>query len=373
MKFIILFLSLLSVITATKWLTERVPDSERQNQLIFVKTHKTGGSTVSSILHRYCDEHGITCYTAGPIEHSRDVVEGSERWFRSLHFPKVDIYTYHTRYWPVILQKYVSNVPIITIVREPVSRFLSGWDYKPKDWRGRTDILNIVREMPDDVESLPEDFNKLLHANCIQQELCPDEPAWAVRNASEPTCIQTLRDMHNGALSLVMVTELMDESLVLLSRMMGWTLHEILYLSMKNNSLISSKHDHPPKDVAEKIKGWLKDDVLIYEEALKLLQERIAAQDSEFHMELLKFKSMKLLAHMNCNPTKVEHTHHIIVDECTCRIMKLDHADWVRKHIKSKRQLPISTKSRRGKWDKILPPREKSVELDCEKRVTSLL
>lgn len=302
----------------------------RHNELIFVKTHKTGGSTVSSILHRYCDEHrGVTCYTVGPIQHNADVLLKGKSWLERAQLPRVNIYTYHTRYWPKLLHAYVPEpAPVITIVRDPVARFLSGWDYKPKSWRGRSDIINIVREMPDDVNKLPQDFNKLLHANCVQQELCPDAPSWAISNVSEPTCLQTLRDMRSGKLALVMITEHMDESLVLLGRMMGWELRELLYLSMKNSS---RDHDHPPSDVATKIRHWLSEDMRVYEEALRLFKARIASETADFHLELLRFKQMKLDAHMDCSGLRLNGNR--VVDECSCRLMRLDHADWVRKHM----------------------------------------
>ena len=310
------------------WTTQR--STESQYRIIFVKTHKTGSSTVSSVLHRYCDEHGVTCYTQGPVGRNIDVFQYTNHWFTHTTFPNIDVYSYHIRYWPTLLRAFVSEPsPIITIMREPVARFLSGWDYASKHWKGKRNIIEIVREMPVELHRLPTSFRELLYANGYRQSLCPHAPSWAIRNASEPTCVQTLRDMRSGAISLVMITERMDESLLLLSRSMGWNINDLLYLSMKNNTRRTS--DHPPADVVDKIRGWLHDDVLLYKAATDLFEQRIKDQDSSFSMELLQFKQLKTEAHMDCM-THRKHTYKI-ADPCMCSRMKLDHADWIQKSL----------------------------------------
>lgn len=330
----LLLLLLARCAVAAWWPTQR--NNSTQQRLIFVKTHKTGSSTLSSILHRYCDEHsGVICYTEGPIPRNAAVFGYTYDWFTHASFPPVDILSHHIRYWPTLLHAFVPEpAPIITIVREPAARFLSGWDYSHKHWGEERDIYSIVRQLPLDLEKLPEDFQTLLTANCYEQSLCPPGPLWAVRNASEPSCIQTLRDVRRGAISLVLITEHMDESLVLLGRALGWSLDELVYQSMKNSSAeVKSSHDHPPSDVVHKIHGWLRNDVILYQTALRLFEQRVAAQDASFRVEVERFRQKKLELRATC--ARRNQAALGKADRSLCARLATDHGEWVREHLHS--------------------------------------
>lgn len=335
MKLLFLLLLLVSVYAVEQWWPTRRNTNTTQQRLIFVKTHKTGSSTVSSILHRYCDEHeGVTCYTEGPIPRNAAVFSYTPEWFASTSFPQIDIYSNHLRYWPTLLHAFVPEpAPIITIVREPAARFLSGWDYARKKWRGQSDIFELVRHMPVELDQLPADFRELLFANSYEQSLCPSSPSWAIRNASEPSCIQTLRDIQRGVISLVMITERMDESLVLLGRVLGWSVEELVYRSMKNSSSSSTEqHDSPPQDIVRKLHGWLRDDVILYQAALRLFEARVSSQDTSFWVEVQQLKQKKLELRAACS----HHLRRSSVDQTLCTRLSLDHADWIRLQTKKK-------------------------------------
>lgn len=317
------------------WLTTRCNRSS--DSIIFVKTHKTAGSTVSSILHRYCAEMGnVSCY----VPHAPGgTVTRPSLSNRSLHLynpgEHVSVHAQHTSYWPNFLHRLVpSPAPIVTIVRHPVSRFLSSWEYHKFKWRRWSNIFDIVRKLPKEREKLPSDFRYYVEHESLHKELCPHQPEWAVSNSSEPSCIQTLRDMISGRLALILLTERLDEGLVLLSRMMGWSLRTVVYSSMKVSNT-HSRHNSPESDVAASIERWLPEDMLLYRVAAALLNRRIESQDESFQQELREFHKLKALAQHDCSSG-----NHRQFDALTCSRMHQDNVAWVKQaHNRLKRHM----------------------------------
>lgn len=307
------------------WPTTRRNSS--MSSIIFVKTHKTAGSTVSSILHRYCAEvSSVSCYVPhGP----GGTITRPSLSNRSLHLYNpsryVQVHAQHTSYWPKFLHKLVPPpAPIISVVRQPVSRFLSSWEYHKFSWKRKSNIFEIVPRLPAEPHELPSGFRHYLQHESLRDELCPNHPDWALSNSSEPTCIQTLRDMLSGKLALVLLTEKLDESLVLLSRMMGWSLRSVVYSSMKVSG-DHSKHNHPEPDVESRLQHWLETDMLLYRVAAALLHRRIESQDQSYWRELQKFRRLKAQAQRECNSGNYRQ-----FDALTCSRMHLDNVAWVK-------------------------------------------
>lgn len=307
------------------WPTTR--SASNRTRIIFVKTHKTAGSTISSILHRYCAEHSaeIRCFVPSGVG---GVVTRPGLTPTSLHRynpDTVEVHAQHTSYWPVFLHTLVPEpAPIITVIRNPVSRFLSTWDYRQFHWKGQTDILRIVKSLPLELQDVPRDFLPLIDHDSAHLELCPKNPPWAISNASEPSCIQTLRDVVQGKLELVLLTERLDEGLVLLARSMGWPLSSVVYSSMKVSSQ-HKVHSKPPPEVAHKIESWLEEDKLLYEVAGALLDRRIESQDASFWSDLKEFRRLKERAHLDC----LGRSHHPTFNADSCAHLRQDNVEWV--------------------------------------------
>lgn len=314
------------------WPTTRCNRSSES--IIFVKTHKTAGSTVSSILHRYCAETNVSCYVPHGVG---GTVTRPSLSNKSLHLYNpnrhVQVHTQHTSYWPNFLHRLVPRpAPIVTIVRHPVSRFLSSWEYHRFMWKRWSNIFEIVRKLPTERHKLPPDFSWYVDHESLHRDLCPNHPEWAVSNSSELSCTQTLRDIVSGRLALVLLAERLDESLVLLSRMMGWSLRTVVYSSMKVSGG-HSRHNRPESDVAASIERWLPEDMLLYRVAAALLHRRIKSQDESFRHELRQFHKLKALAHQDCS-----NGNHRQFDALACSRMHQDNVAWVKQaHNRQKR------------------------------------
>jgi hypothetical protein len=109
------------------------PGCTAQTKIVYVKTHKTGSSTLTNIFHRYAEKH-----------HLKVVLPKGNTflgWPRSAGIPtsyvqlpnsegNYDVFcSAHTRYNHDYIADIVPNGNHITILRDPLSHFLSSWSY----------------------------------------------------------------------------------------------------------------------------------------------------------------------------------------------------------------------------------------------------
>ena len=109
------------------------PQCVAQTKIVYVKTHKTGSSTLTNIFHRYAEKHHLK--VALP---KGNTFLG---WPRSAGIPKsyvelpnsagnYDVFcSAHTRYNHDYIADIVPNGNHITILRDPIAHFLSSWSY----------------------------------------------------------------------------------------------------------------------------------------------------------------------------------------------------------------------------------------------------
>ena len=114
-----------------------------KQQIVFAKTHKTGGSTLQNILFRHCLRNNLTI--AFPTtktwmfrynqSFSANDVEGYNAFGNKEHFTTFDVFLFHSVWNYSEVRKVIPHGPVVTIVRDPVDMFESGYAYfgvKPK-------------------------------------------------------------------------------------------------------------------------------------------------------------------------------------------------------------------------------------------------
>lgn len=98
--------------------------------IIFVKTHKTGGSTLANIVYRYGERHDLRFVL--PLD---DLRLGWPQEFPGKFSadgnpsPEYDLVSHHAVFNFARMRAFVPQARFITIVREPVSQFTSAWYY----------------------------------------------------------------------------------------------------------------------------------------------------------------------------------------------------------------------------------------------------
>ena len=90
-------------------------------------------------------------------------------------------------------------------------------------------------------------------------------------------------------LDLVLITEYLDESLILLKNMVGWDYQDILYIPknmIANRTVVSADH-------ASRIRSWNMADCLLYDHYNKTLWRKIEEYgDDKFRKDLTYFRNL---------------------------------------------------------------------------------
>ena len=173
----------------------RSPVNARVERVIFIKTHKTGSSTVTSILHRYCRTYNKACFiTSDPVNHPGAIftpdtrVEDFFRWNKR----NIDIWSQHTRYWPELFSQIVPGGRFLSIVRDPVTQVISAWDFYERKFGGTNDLGALIDKLPDNKEELPPRFWELLTKRSQARDLCPKTRSLRKAGLTDEGCSLTV-------------------------------------------------------------------------------------------------------------------------------------------------------------------------------------
>ncbi|KAM4530062.1 galactosylceramide sulfotransferase [Odontesthes bonariensis] len=243
--------------------------------VVFLKTHKTGSSTVQNLLFRLGDKEGATfafpSYSyqfSYPDKFKAEFVDELPQ--HSSHF---DILCSHMRLDVEELEQLMPpNTIYITILRDPVQTFESVFSYytfsvpaflsvkKAAETTGRRSALSVFLESPESFWD-PEDPDNGLGKNPMSFDLGLDSQHW-----------NTSRSVLQETFHLVMITEHFDESLVLLGAMLRLELEDLAYVRLNTRSSINvSPLDEMTK---ARIRAWNSLDVLLYDFFLQVFREK---------------------------------------------------------------------------------------------------
>ncbi|XP_066284544.1 galactosylceramide sulfotransferase-like [Branchiostoma lanceolatum] len=100
--------------------------------------------------------------------------------------------------------------------------------------------------------------------------------------------------------ALVMVLDYLDESYVLLKRLMCWELQDVLYAT-KNNRSYSFKQFIPSEEDVATLRRWKAVDYLLHDTFNRSLWRKIATQGPDFLEEVQFFKEVDKRVNTYCN------------------------------------------------------------------------
>ncbi|KAF0304514.1 Galactosylceramide sulfotransferase [Amphibalanus amphitrite] len=234
-----------------------------RRSIFFLKTHKCGSSTVQNILLRHGERHALDFVLPGQGNYIGSPEPFQARWIpqslrpRSGHY---HIFTHHTRLNVPETQRVMDpDAAWVTILRDPVTQFESAFDYN----------------------GFQRFWNKTL-----EERLGPNQMAFDLGYdpaiAAEPRLVKAmLKDVEN-AFDLVMITELMDESLVLLRRLMCWSTDDVV--SLPKNARFESRRTQLSAEQRAALEEFLSLDVTLYQHFRRRLADQIAAIPLEAFM-----------------------------------------------------------------------------------------
>ena len=269
----------------------------------FLKVHKTASSTAQNIFLRFGDARNLTFMLAH--------THGESTWLNVISYvnsitkenivpppagQQYDILCCHVIYNRESFEKaFPEDTAYVGIVREPFSRFQSAVKYfNPKH------IMQIQGDRPvsvyakDPLKYEPVNPRNSMTNNRMAvefgfpQKLFPGESS----SSSEKEINAYLQKLDKE-FKFIIISELFEESVVYMKRLLGWTMKDILYID-KNKS---NPKTNPRKLVTEEdnklLSSFLHLDIVLYDFARKKFENQLAREGEDFLEELELFKGIK--------------------------------------------------------------------------------
>ncbi|EDO36200.1 predicted protein, partial [Nematostella vectensis] len=269
---------------------------QRVDHVLFLKTHKTGGSTVTNILNRYADKWNLTVVLPSQKHLFTFLWPTRFRLTYTAPLYKIDanILCNHARYnskpmhwlFPKPKTKYIS------ILRDPVLQYESVFNFmhfaNPLGFNQEIDPLGTFLKYPPSFKDSRPFMKKTLALHLLRNPMMFDL-GLDFRYFQNATAVDHYLKFLNEEFDLVMIMEHFDESLVLLKRLMCWTYEDILYFKL-NERQDKHKRKSLDEEVRQDILSWNRADSLLYDHFNKTLWAKIKEQGAPFQRELKIFR-----------------------------------------------------------------------------------
>lgn len=269
-------------------------------QFVFIKTHKTGSSTLTNLFYRATLKYRMRpLLNVGNVDYNwgYNIAEYRQHGFRSsLYYPPGtdgrgqqpkeklavglvhfdNLFAGHSRYARPEMEQVVPNAKYITLLRDPYRQFVSAYKYweiseRVEKKMGSAITMEQFLEQPYHYRPYLEDFDYKLLFNGYAYDLGLD--LGQVSDASIAELIARIDEEF----ALVMLTEFMAESLALLRRELCWDLEDVISVSL-NVRVYQQKTQQLSEAVRAKIREHSPANVRLYEHFRSRFLERLKSE-----------------------------------------------------------------------------------------------
>jgi len=240
----------------------------------FIKTHRTGSSTLASIVHRIGNERNMTFVLPSGEKHANALgwpaaFPGVEALaFNGAPMHQFDIICNNAVFNSQRMKEYLKPSPVFfTVLRSPVAQVESsfeffhppcdsGWDSRI-NWMENLDRIEEQKNMGERGPVLKAQFR-----NSQAADLGWYEHAGGSADDQDNGAISEWIDGVDSSFGLVMLTEYFNEGLTLLRRKMGLDVSDLKYIRMKRGS---AGREQPTPEQLERVKELNHVDTKLYE------------------------------------------------------------------------------------------------------------
>ena len=282
--------------------------TERVN-FVSIKMIKCASETLSSVFRRFGYIRNLSqvlpvekrIYIGWPYQ----IESGFYRLNKSKEF---NIFVDHALYNHTTLTNMMATGSVfITSLREPYSQFKSMFHYY--NLQGVTQMSKDIKDPVTEYLSNLQHYESLYKAHGVRKRYCiPDNLSMSRNlmsfNLGFPTgyppgspdlshdqeAISDWLDQLEKEFLVIMLVEYLDESLVLLKRLMCWQLKDILYQT-RNTGEYKAKESIDINNY-NIYKNWSRVDFQLYERFQKVFWKKIAIQGPDFMQEVTHFKTV---------------------------------------------------------------------------------
>ncbi|XP_060066897.1 galactose-3-O-sulfotransferase 2-like [Ylistrum balloti] len=279
---------------------EEIGSNERQGRnpearhIVFLKVHKAASSTVQNIFMRFGAVRNLVFML--PKSNSNVIsLTNSVSEQNVLHPPigrRYDILCCHVIYNKSAMQTIMPKDTVyVGLVRHPFGQFLSTIRYfHPKEFfnisgphKLKTFLYNPTRYVQ---RSAVGNFLN----NRMAYEFNFPHFLFVNKNKSS---IQTYLRKLEKEFHMVLVADFLDESLILMRRLLGWQLKDIIHRRINDGKYWFTKVPKMKTAIKELHKQWAALDYALYDFFNKRLSEKIKSEGQDFQKELLYFKRIQ--------------------------------------------------------------------------------
>lgn len=266
------------------------------DKILFLKTHKTGGSTITNILNRYGDSNNLTFVL--PKQKQLFTFMWPARFRLSYTAPLynlgANIMCNHARFnkrpmnhlFPKKQSRY------ITILRDPAAQYESVFNFmhlaKPLGFKDEDDPLGTFLKFPPPFQEIRPLMKQTLALHLVRNPMLFDL-GLDYRYFQNVTAVERYLDFIEKEFDLVMILEYFDESLLLLKRLLCWKMKDIIYFKL-NERQDKQKRKFMSSEVKEDIKSWNKADSMLYQHFNRTFWRKVRAEGPSFQRELKRFR-----------------------------------------------------------------------------------
>ena len=277
-----------------------------QNYVVFLKTHKTGSSTITNILNRYADRNNLTMLLPS------DEAFYSFNWpnkFRlsyakDNHGKMPNILANHARYNRKSLNHLFprERTSYITILREPVKQWESTFSYMSFPYilniYKKKDPLDFFLKHPPSIENIKKIARRFPSIYLIKNPLFFDL-GLDYKYYDNTTMIRRAVNTIDKDFNLVLMMEHFDESMVLLKRRLCWSIDDVVFFKT-NERLNKNKRRVLTNEQEESIKKWNNGDIALYDYFVDKFWKDIEKEGVEFYDDLQELKERKRYYFRKC-------------------------------------------------------------------------
>ncbi|XP_038059561.1 galactosylceramide sulfotransferase-like [Patiria miniata] len=289
------------------------------HRFVFIKIHKTGSSTIATMLQRYGYRRDLTFALPSGAAHSFPMSNQRYRFdtpqlvFQwnltdrsgALVWPALGGYQVlvnHAPYNRTVDEILIPNAVYFTMIREPLARTESFFRYFLFDQavphKANEDPLEVfMRDPQRHTQKLSNNKWTKYFRNGQFFSLGLEREDYKNLRAVEAAI-----DSLSRGMDLVMLNEYFDESLLLLKKLMCWDFQDIVYIS-KAVRRPSGNHTSIPAGLRDQILRWNAADLRLYQHFNRTFWTKVQKYGPEFGHDLDTFRAMKESATQACMAT----------------------------------------------------------------------
>ena len=282
--------------------------------MVFLKTHKTGSSTVTNILNRFGERNNLVFVV--PTEKQNRL--GWPWFFQEEHMihynnTKPNMLCSHSRYNREVLDRVMPEDTIyVTILRDPVAQFESTFSYMTFG-----EILGISNET-DPLEAFFENPKDVLVNYILTQDLRKySDRLKLIRNGMffdlglESKDFDNMEEIQQNIkrldqeFHLVMLMEYFDESLIMLKNLLCWDIDDIVYFH--HNQRRKPQKRNITSELITQIQEWSSADKALYDYFKASFLQKLSEQTPDFYRDITDLRTRNAVLQDICLDSRSEH------------------------------------------------------------------